>query len=124
MEIIPIFLVTLLIIGGLGLAIFFGKPPVHRPSRQEILSLLRGVEAGTTRQEAWDLFIGYPLAYDPELEAVRQQCVVLEEGDGDIPPAGQGLGEFIYNRDGRERISQIADALEKLIKDAPVYRDF
>ncbi len=124
MDFIPVFLVTLLIVGGLGLALFFGKAPVHRPSRQEILTLLRGVESGTTRREHWDMFIGYPLSYDPELDQVRQQCVILEEGDGETPPMGQGLGDYIYNREGRERIHQLADALEQMIKKEPKYREF
>ena len=124
MEIIPIFLVTLLIIGGLGLALFFGKAPTHRPSRQEILTLLRGVEDGTTRREAWDLFIGYPLSYDPELETIRQQCVVLEEGDDENPPMMEGLDNHIYGREGREKVARIADQLEKLIEKEPKYREF
>ena len=124
MEIIPIFLVTLLIIGGLGLALFFGKAPTHRPSRQEILSLLRGVEDGSTRREAWDLFIGYPLGHDPELEAIRQQCVVLEEGDDKNPPMTQGLDNYIYVREGREKVAAIADKLEQLIEKEPKFREF
>lgn len=124
MEIIPIFLVTLLIIGGLGLALFFGKAPTHRPSRREILELLRGVEDGTTRREAWDLFIGYPLSHDPELDQIRQQCVALEEGDEQNPPIPQGLGDYIYVREGREKVARIADQLEKMIEQEPGFRDF
>lgn len=124
MDFIPVFLVTLLIVSGLGLALFFGKAPTHRPSRQEILTLLRGVENGTTRQEHWDLFIGYPLSHDPELDLVRQQCVILDEGDGGTPPLGQGLGDYIYNREGREKIHQLADELEQLIEKEPKYREF
>ncbi len=124
MDFIPVFLVTLLIVGGLGMALFFGKAPTHRPSRQEILAIMRGIETGTTRQERWDLFIGYPLTHDPELDLFRQQCVALEEGDGENPPLGQGLGDYIYNREGRAKIQQLADELEKMIEEEPKYREF
>jgi len=124
MEFVAVFLVTLLIVGGLGLALYFGKPPTHRPSRQQILELLRGVENGTTQREAWDMFIGYPLSHDPELDRIRQQCVVLEEGDASHPPVTPGLGDYIYGKEGRARIHQLANELEKLIEKEPHYKEF
>lgn len=124
MEFVVIFLVTLLIIGGLGLAIFFGKPPTHRPSRKEILDLLRRLEVGEARREEWDMFLGYPLHYDPPLENLRQRCLILEEGDADTPPVMPGLGSNIYGKEGRAQVHILANALEQLIDEEPQIREF
>lgn len=123
-EFLIIFVITLVIISLLAIAMHFGKPPVHRPSREDILLLLQNVESGEARPEEWDMFLGYPLHFDPELENVRQKCLALEEGTDSQPPIKQGIGNYIYDKAGREQIHQLSAELKKLIDNSPKIREF
>lgn len=124
MELVPVFLVTLLFSLGLVLALTFGKAPTYRPSREQIVSLLESVLEGTARQSHWDLFIGMPIQHDEALEAVRMQCVILHEGLDGSDPAQEGLDGYIYDRAGRERIATILQNLRDVIEKSPITREF
>lgn len=124
MELVPVFLVTLLFSLGLVLALTFGKAPTYRPSREQIVALLESVLEGTARQSHWDLFIGMPIQHDEALEAVRVQCVTLHEGLDGSDPAREGIDGYIYDRAGRERIASILQNLRKVIEKSPVTREF
>ena len=124
MELLPVFLVTLLVVVALVLALAFGRAPTYRPTREQIIALLEGVLDGTTDHVRWDLFIGMAIQHDEILEAARVQCVILHEGlDGQIP-ARPGLDGFIYDREGRERIKEILDELKQIIREAPIDVEF
>lgn len=105
-------------------AMTFGKPVGYRPSRQSVLLLLRGIEDGSTRQEAWDMFLGYPVSHDPELEAIRRELVALHEGLDGTVAAKEGISGYIYDREGRARVAKVTAQLEKLISDEPGFREF
>jgi len=96
----------------------------RRATRRGTLALLEGVLNGRASQQAWDLFVGYPIGHDEALEAIRRRCVVLQEGDADNPPAGEGIGDFIFNREGRERLAPIVADLKRLIDAEPFQRSF
>ena len=96
----------------------------RRATRQGTLVLLEGVMNGTTAQAAWDLFVGYPIGHDEALEQIRRRCLVLQEGDDTQPPAGSGIGNYIFNRAGRERLSEIIADLKTLIASEPYQRSF
>ncbi len=122
MEFLAVFLVTLIILVGLVVALVVGRSPTYRPSRKDILELLRAVQHDEANPDSWYLFLGMPILHDPDLERFRQRCVVVDEGDDQHPPSATGLK--IYAREGRERIGKIADDLEVLIAKEPVYREF
>ncbi|ANG64478.1 hypothetical protein A8C75_19720 [Marinobacterium aestuarii] len=105
-------------------ALYFGRAPTYRPSRAEILALLQGVLEGTTTWQRWDLYVGMPMRHDPELEAIRLRCLVLQEGDDNEPAAGEGIDGYLFDRAGRERLRSIVDDLTDLIAKDPVYREF
>ena len=96
----------------------------RRVSRRSVLALLEGVINGTTPQPTWDLFVGYPITHDEALEQIRRRCVVLQEGDSETPPAASGIGQYIFNRAGREQVALIVDELKALIKAEPFQRSF
>lgn len=123
-EFLLIFAVTLVVLILIVVAMVFGKPLGYRPSRQSVLELLRGIDAGTTRQEAWDMFLGHPVSHDPELEAIRRELVMLHEGMDGQGPAPSGIGDYIYDRATRARVAGITAKLEKLIADEPSIREF
>ena len=85
---------------------------------------MKGVEDGTTSEQAWDMLIGYPISHDPELEAIRRQLVELHEGSFDRPPARQGINGYIYDRESRQRLIPVIIQLEKLIEESPVTKEF
>ncbi len=98
--------------------------PSYRPSRPAVLKLLIGIETGTTSQSAWDLFISYPILHDEALELIRRRCVALVDGDDDGGPCSSGLGDYIVDRPGRQRVAVIRADLEKLIAQPPRTRSF
>lgn len=93
-------------------------------TRRGTLVLLQGVISGETPQPRWDLFVGYPIAHDDELEQIRLRCLAVQEGDEETPPAAGGIGNYIFNREGRERIALIVADLQKLIDSEPYQRPF
>ncbi|MDH2433967.1 hypothetical protein WH50_14310 [Pokkaliibacter plantistimulans] len=98
--------------------------PSYRPSRAKVEALLQGVVDGYTRREEWELFLGYPIHYDPELEQIRVRCVALEEGDDDHPPFPHGLNGYLYNRAGRARAEHILRSVKLLRSKELEQREF
>lgn len=124
MELIPVFIVTLLFSLGLVLALSFGRAPTYRPSRDQVVGLLQALLDGTASASQWDLFIGMPIQHDEVLESVRVECVTLHEGLDGSAPAREGLDGYIYDRAGRERIARILEDLQRVIREAPITREF
>lgn len=124
MELLLVFVVTLLVVLTLVGTLAFGRAPAYRPEREQIVDLLQGVLDGTTNPVRWDLFIGMPIQHDEALESIRVQCVILHEGLEGGAPAAEGLDGYIYDRAGRERIREILEELRQIIRDTPVSIDF
>ncbi|MBP0048608.1 hypothetical protein H9C73_07650 [Marinobacterium sp. AK62] len=123
-EFLIAFLVSLVLIGGLAVALTYGRAPAWRPERRKILALMRQLQAGDARRDEWEMFIGLPVLHDPELEAIRRQCVQIHEGDEEHPPASDGLGTYLYDRAARARLAEVQAELEQLIEKEPFYRSF
>ncbi|SIQ97218.1 hypothetical protein [Marinobacterium stanieri] len=123
-EFLIAFLVSLLLIGGLVLALTYGRAPTWRPDRRKVLDLMQKLQTGDVRQDEWEMFIGFPILHDPELEAIRRLCVGIHEGDDRHPPASDGLGQYVYDRAGRQRVAEVQKELEQLIANEPYFRDF
>lgn len=124
MAFLAAFAITLVFLCLMAAALHFGRAPTYRPSRAEILALLQGVLDGSTTRQRWDLYVGMPMQHDPDLEAIRQRCLVLQEGDENEPAAGEGIDDYLFDRAGRERLRSIVDDLTDLIARDPVYREF
>lgn len=124
MELLPVFVITLLFSLGLVLALSFGKVPTYRPSRDQVVGLLQAVLDGSASHSQWDLFIGMPIQHDEALEAARVECVILHEGLDGSDPAREGIDGYIYDRAGREKIARILENLQRVIEKAPITREF
>lgn len=124
MELIFTVLLTSLVLGLLLWVLNRSQVPNYRPSRAKVAELLKQVLAGTAPQQAWDLFIGYPILHDPDLELIRRQCIVLTEGDAENEPYPSGLGAYLFNKAGRARVAEILEELQELIDDEPFQQDF
>jgi hypothetical protein len=124
MEIILIFVITLFVTLTLVFALLFGKAPTYRPSRDKVIELLESVVSGTAHPSQWDMFLGMPIQHDVLLEKTRVSAVVLHEGLNGVPRAREGIDGYIYDRAGREQISEILLELKSAIQNEPITREF
>ncbi len=118
------FVVSLLLIGGLVMALTWGRAPTWRPDRRRVLALMQQLQAGEARRDEWEMFVGLPVLHDPELEAIRRRCVDIHEGDETHPPASDGLAPYLYDRAARRRLAEVQADLEQLIDKEPFFRRF
>ncbi|MHA7881440.1 MAG: hypothetical protein ACX931_16740 [Saccharospirillum sp.] len=81
-EFLVVFLVTLLVVGGVALAMLFGKSPVYQPTQESIEKLLTQVLEGTAGEQEWSFFLEMPIRHDADLEALRLKCAKLHEDCG------------------------------------------
>ncbi|MBV0934464.1 hypothetical protein [Marinobacterium weihaiense] len=123
-EFLIVFTVSLILIGGLVLALTWGRAPTWRPDRRKVLTLMQQLQAGEARRDEWEMFVGLPVLHDPELEAIRRQCVAIHEGDEHHPPAADGLAPYLYDRAARQRLEAVQVELEHLIASEPFFRRF
>lgn len=78
-EFLVVFVVTLLVIGGVALAMVFGRTPVYRPDTEHAqTTLTRLLEQQLTLTE-WEFFISMPIHHDADLEALRLKCFETNE---------------------------------------------
>lgn len=124
MEFLIVFSVSLVILLFLAVALFFGKPPTYRPQRTDILSLLDEVISEKPVHDAWQLFLSLPINHDPDLEEVRQACLLVDEGADGVSGATEGISGGLYGKDGLEQIRAVRERLNRLIEDEPVSKWF
>ncbi|MEH6648624.1 MAG: hypothetical protein V7707_01215 [Motiliproteus sp.] len=123
-EILITFVLSLVVIGALAWVMARGQTSRYQPTRADAVALLQSVLAGNAQRSQWDLFIGYPLYHDPELELFRLRCIALTEGDPDTDPMGSGIGGYLFNKAGREQLAAVLAELQQLIADEPYQQDF
>lgn len=78
-EFLVVFVVTLLVIGGVTLALVFGKAPIYRPDTEHIESLLTRLLDGQLPDQEWQFFLDMPIQHDPTLDNIRQRCKEVAE---------------------------------------------
>lgn len=124
MEFIAVFLVSLLVLFILVAGLLFGRPPVYRPERDYVLTLLQGIETRTTTESAWSLFIHTPISHDDELEVFRLRCYQFDQGDIRQTVSRPGINGYLYDTEGRAYIREVAKDLDSFIRNAPLSVDF
>tara|TARA_R110002167_G_scaffold15727_9_gene62446 strand:- start:1880 stop:2257 length:378 start_codon:yes stop_codon:yes gene_type:complete len=124
LELLLTFVFSLLVIGLLAWVLSRSKTSRYRPTRQQVVRLLQAVLEGSAQRNQWDLFIGYPLYHDPELEQIRLYCVALTQGDPETEPMASGIGGYLFDRAGRARLAKVLAELQQLVADEPFQRDF
>ena len=78
-DFLVIFVVTLLVVGGVATALVFGRAPVYRPEVDQIQTILTRMLEGTLPETEWDFFVGMPIRHDEALEAIRLACAETYE---------------------------------------------
>ena len=73
-----VFLVTFLVIGGVVLAMVFGKPPVYKPEIDDVQATLSRMLDGQLSEEEWQFFVEMPIRLDPSLDDIRLKCFKIQ----------------------------------------------
>lgn len=123
-EFLIVFIVTAIILCGLAVALHFGRPPVYQISREDALALMKALVAGELTEIKWLVFIGHAIPMDPELNEIRLRCSAIELA----AEQSQGI-TFVanpkrYDKAGIEQVELVIAALEKLIIDTPISKEF
>ncbi len=124
MDFLIVFLICLGFLLLMTLALLFGRPPVYRPSREEILDLISAFCDGKLDGEKWSLFIGIPVIHDPELESIRHACYLVEVQADEGGEIKFSSGRFRYNELGMSHVKKQKNRLQELINNAPSFRSF
>ncbi len=74
-----VFVVTFLVIGGVALALVFGRSPVYRPDDEKLQSILTRLLEGQLHENEWHFFVDMPILHNDELEFIRKTCREIQE---------------------------------------------
>ena len=74
-----VFLVTFLVVGGVAVALVFGRSPVYRPDDEKLQSILTRLLEGQLHENEWHFFVEMPILHDAEMELVRKKCQEIQE---------------------------------------------
>lgn len=119
-----VFVVTAVVLCSLAVALYFGRPPIYQISREEALILLHSLVAGELTEVKWLVFIGHAITMDPELNELRLRCSAIEEAAEEGVQVTFVANLKRYDKAGIEQIQLVIEALEKLIADTPVSKEF
>ena len=81
-DFLVVFVVTFLVIGGVTIALIFGRTPVYRPDIDTVQGTLTNLLDGQLLDTEWDFFLTMPIQHDPELEKIRLSCFEVREMHG------------------------------------------
>lgn len=116
MEFLIVFVVSFIVLIGVSLAFVFGKPPTYRPARSEILQLLVDVSESNASMERWELFLSLPIAHDPPLDQIRQECLDILDDSNIGMLKHEGINGAILDKEGMLKLREISARLHQLIK--------
>ena len=83
-----VFIVTFVVLGGVALAMVFGRTPVYRPDIDKLQGTLTSLLEGQLTDTEWDFFLNMPIQHDVELENIRLKCFEAQEMHGLRPKNG------------------------------------
>lgn len=81
------------------------RTPRFRMERADFQRGLEDVIAGQADDNEWQILIGYPMRHDPPLEALRLECVQIEEDEytGKLP--------YLFTDTGLSRLREVRERL-------------
>lgn len=102
---LTVFLTFIIVLIILLLFVRVGSP-VYRLEKKNLIVLMKMVIEGRASENDWQVFLGYPLRHNDELEAVRLRCHEISEREY---IGGTG---FLLTEKGIEEVKQILSELE------------
>ncbi len=123
-EFVVVFIVTAIVLCGLAVALYFGRPPIYQISREDALSLMKDLVKGQLTEIKWLVYIGHAITMDPELNEIRLLCNEIELAAEQGKQITFVTGPQRYDKVGIEQLEIVITRLEKLITDTPISKEF
>jgi hypothetical protein len=98
---------TIIIFGGTLFLFYWARSQRYRLNRRDVIRLLEMVLSGQATDNDWRLFSALPLHHNPELDAVRDRCLEIEEREY----VGKRKSGLLFSEQG---LSEIREVLEEL----------
>jgi hypothetical protein len=86
------------------------------------MRLLEMVLDGTAAAKDWHVFVGMPIRYDPELEAVRRRCLAIEENEYIGKSTDQSRHRHLFTKAGLQELRHILEELKSREREEEVTR--
>jgi len=112
MDYLATVVLSFLIIGAVVFVLSRVRVPRYRLRRENVIELLKMTLAGSASANDWHVFASLPIRHDPELEAVRQRCLAIEEKNFIGNSTGWRNGRRLFTAEGLQAIEQILHELE------------
>lgn len=109
---LTVILSALIILVSLWLASFRHAPKFHH-SRQDYQVLLKAVLTGQADYDQWSSVMHLPIRHDPELEALRQNCVEIEAQHYLGHPTYLGKPDGMFSPEGVRQLEAILHTLQQ-----------
>lgn len=111
-EVVVTVALTLLIAAVLFCVFRWVKTPYYRVDAARMIHVLELVLTGQATDNDWQMTFSMTIRHYPDLEAIRQQCVAIEEQHytGDSKPP------YLFSKTG---LTELTDIIERLKKEYP-----
>ncbi len=89
---------------------FWVKTPYYRVDEARMLKVLEMVLTGQATDNDWHMTFGMTIRHSPELEELRQQCVLIEEEHF----IGESTSRYLFEAEGLKALKDVRDKLHSV----------
>ncbi len=86
---------------------FWVKTPYYRVDSSRMLKVVEMVLTGQATDNDWHMTFGMTIRHSPELEEIRQQCMVIEEEHF----IGESGSNYLFSSEGLKALKDVRDNL-------------
>lgn len=104
-----VFVGTLIVFVLVVTILMWVKTPHYQMSRQDVIRLFQQMLVGQASENDWAIFLSSSFRHHPQLELIRQECLLLDEKESKL--LGQ---EFLLTEDGLAKLRQLLFRIESL----------
>ncbi len=104
-----VFIGTLIIFVSVVVILMWVKTPHYQMSRQDVIRLFQQILVGQASENDWAIFLSSSFRHHPELELIKQECLVLDENE-----SGLVKQEFLLTEVGLAKLRQLLFRVESL----------
>ncbi|MFG6178247.1 hypothetical protein ACGTN6_13450 [Halomonas sp. THAF12] len=106
---LTVFLVCLLIIGGMVTILMTARTPRYRTEPEHLLTLFDQALESRVNENEWNAVVGYPIRHDEYLEGVRRRAHRLMNDHGRHGRVARG--KPLLDSEGQAELSALRDHL-------------
>lgn len=104
-----VFVGTLVVFAAVVAVLMWVKTPHYQMSRQDVIQLFQQILVGHASENDWAIFLSSSFRHHPELELIRQECLLLDEKESRLLDQ-----EFLLTEAGLARLRQLLFRVESL----------